>query len=298
MTQQEICEKMGISRPTVSRMLKNGRLWGFVNIEMKNPDKNDYEELESSIEKKYGLKEVIVVSNHIVAWEEESNVKLGEETLNYLSRILKPRDIAGVSMGRTLFSVANTPNKPDYSINCTFIPIVGGLSERQIEVHANYITAMLAKKFQGRCIQFFAPAVLSSKEIRNGLFREKAYQEIRQCYDHLKVILVGVGAFNRGATTLIRSGYMDQEELDDYINQGAVGDISLQLFDKSGDLEPFKSFNERVVGLPLARYKEVQYRVCVVSDANKLVALGGVLAGGFANVLIIDEDCALGLLQS
>ena len=44
--QKEICEVLGISRPTVSRMLSIGRERGIVRIEIQNPDNIAYGQME------------------------------------------------------------------------------------------------------------------------------------------------------------------------------------------------------------------------------------------------------------
>ena len=59
--QKEICDQLGISRATVSRLLKAGKENGVVRIELDNPDSILYGELERKIEQQLGLKEVLIV---------------------------------------------------------------------------------------------------------------------------------------------------------------------------------------------------------------------------------------------
>ncbi len=67
--QREICQILGISRPTVSRMLSAGKAQGIVKIEIRNPDTLLYGQVEHKMEKKFGLQEVIIVpsSFHLTA---------------------------------------------------------------------------------------------------------------------------------------------------------------------------------------------------------------------------------------
>ena len=60
-SQQEICDIFGVSRPSVSRMLKSGRELGIVRIEIVNPDATAYGQLERQLEEAFSLKEAIVV---------------------------------------------------------------------------------------------------------------------------------------------------------------------------------------------------------------------------------------------
>ena len=52
---------LGISRPTVSRMLSLGKETGIVRIEIQNPDNVLYGQMERELEKALGLKEAIIV---------------------------------------------------------------------------------------------------------------------------------------------------------------------------------------------------------------------------------------------
>ena len=62
-TQVEICNTLGLSRATVSRMLALGREQGIVKIEVINPISYDYGELEQKLEQRFGLKEAIIVES-------------------------------------------------------------------------------------------------------------------------------------------------------------------------------------------------------------------------------------------
>ena len=61
MKQQDISDYLGISRATVSRMLQKGKESGIVRVEVINPVQFSYGKLEKALERKYGLKEVVVV---------------------------------------------------------------------------------------------------------------------------------------------------------------------------------------------------------------------------------------------
>ena len=60
-SQVEICDQLGISRATVSRLLKAGRERNIVRIELDNPDSVMYGELERKLEAVFDLKEIVIV---------------------------------------------------------------------------------------------------------------------------------------------------------------------------------------------------------------------------------------------
>lgn len=293
MSQQEICEYLGISRPSVSRMLKMGREQGVVKIEINNPYNITYGKLERALEKKFGLKEVIVVeSSPIETGTERISTGIGEETLNFLSKRLEDGEYVGVSMGMTLQNVIRAKRSIEEPIRCTFVPIIGGVGESRLDIHSNYIAAEFAKLFGGECVQFFSPAVFSDAKVLEGFLKEKSMKKIFNIYRKVETVIMGIGIPDRAGSTLMATGYVDTNLLDSFVANGAVGDISLQFFDAAGSTERFKDFNDRVAGMPIEQLKKVRKRIGIAGGAQKAQAVLGAIRGGFLNILITDVDCA------
>ena len=61
--QQQIADRLGISRVSVSRMLAAGKEMGIVLIQVISPDNLAYSQLEQKLERLFGLKEAVVVEN-------------------------------------------------------------------------------------------------------------------------------------------------------------------------------------------------------------------------------------------
>lgn len=299
MSQQEICDYLGISRPSVSRMLKLGKEQGIVKVEIISPYNLTFGKLERSLEKKFSLKEVIVVdSSPLQIGTERISSNLGEETLNYLSRTLYDGEVVGVSMGMTLQNVIRAKSTIEEEIKCTFVPIVGGVGQSRIEIHSNYIAGEFAKLFNGECVQFFSPAVFSNVAVLEGFLNEKTVKSIFNIYKNVTTLIMGIGITQRGASTLLETGYIDEKELDSFVKDGAVGDISLQFFDKYGSIEKFRNFNQRVAGMSSEQLKKVPKRIGIAGGSQKAEAVLGAINGGFVNILITDIDCAKVLLDA
>lgn len=299
LSQQEICEYLGISRPSVSRMLQIGRETGVVKIEVNNPYNVTYGKMERMLEKKFELKEVIVVENSpIETGTERISTGIGEETMNFLSRSLEDGEYVGVSMGMTLQNVIRAKRSIEEPVKCKFIPIVGGVGESRLDIHSNYIAAEFAKLFGGECLQFFSPAVFSDASVLSGFLKEKSVKKIFDVYKKVEMVLMGIGIPDRAGSTLMQTGYIDAEILDSFLKNGAVGDISLQFFDQYGSTDNFKDFNDRVAGMPISQLKKIPKRVGIAGGAQKAEAVLGAIRGKFLNILITDVDCANLLLES
>lgn len=299
--QQEICQRLGISRPTVSRMLNLGRERGIVRIELRNPDNEMFGQMERDLERIFHLQEVVIVQSSPLQREGKeagrSRMDIGRAALRFLSRILNDGDYVGVSMGITMLNVVQSDYFIDERIACTFVPLVGGIGESQLEIHSNYLVQKFASRFGGECVQFFLPAVLSQKEVLEGILKENMIQRVLRLYKKLDVVVLGVGIPHTDVSTILRTGYVDQDILDQFSRKGAVGDIALRYFDIHGDTSPFENFNERVAGIPLEQMKKVPRRIGVASGIQKAEALLGAIRGGYINILITDIDAAERLIE-
>ena len=149
MRQQEISDYLGISRATISRMLQKGKESGIVRVEVVNPIQFTYGKLEKTLERKYGLKDVIVVENSSLDTRQESLNKMYEKAALYLSQFFRDGDYIGVSMGFTLHNVARTRRSFAKDNQYMFVPIVGGISPNSIngvDVQSNQIAREFADK--------------------------------------------------------------------------------------------------------------------------------------------------------
>lgn len=263
MGQREICDAVGISRATVSRLLRAGKETGVVKIELENPDSVLYGELERKVEQLLGLKEVLIVDELELESKADHLQHVYEEALMYLSRIINKGDTIGVSMGKTLSSIVNVKKSVD-EVDCTFVPVVGGVgSPYQIEegYHSNDIAKGFAMKFHGKAMQFFAPAMFDDPKVMQGFLKEKPVREVVSVFKKLKTVIMGIGTTTAKEPTLVKCGYLTKEDYEEFKQQGAVGDILLKYVDANGNSDAFRSFNERVMGMSDEKLLNVKNRV-------------------------------------
>lgn len=299
MGQKEICEQIGISRATVSRMLKAGKENGVVKIELENPDSVLYGELEREIEQRLNLKEVLIVDEMELESKADHMQRVNEEALTYLCRIFNKGDYIGVSMGKTLSNIVNTKKSVD-EIDCTFVPVVGGIGsplQSDEGYHSNDIANGFAKIFHARSVQFFAPAMFDDPNVMEGFLKEKPVREVVSLFKKLKTVVMGIGSMSAKESTLVKCGYQTKEKYEAFKKQGAVGDVLLKYVDAQGNSEPFKNFNDRVMGLSDEGLMKVKNRIGIAVGEEKGEAVLGVIRAQKINILITDISCVKKLLS-
>ncbi len=300
MTQQRISEKLGISRVSVSRMLQAGKNLGMVKVHVISPDLLAYNHLAQELEGLYSLKEVVVVESDPLATHFEEENAISMAVIRLLENYLHDHEVVGVSMGRTLHNVCLGKRESEDAVNCTFVPVLGGVQSgrgRDMSIHANKIASDFARIFGARYAEFFAPAIFTDKAVKEAFKNEAPVLEIEKYYKKLSMVIMGIGIPKRFTSTIVKSGYLGAEEFHSMVEKGAVGDLSLQFFDRNGQTEPFQEFNQRVAGLPLEEMHRIPNRLCIASGKAKAEAVYGAINGGFINMLVLDHNCANALLE-
>lgn len=299
MRQQEVSDYLGISRATVSRMLQKGKESGIVRVEVINPVQFSYNKLEKALERKYGLKEVIVVESSALDTKTESVSRMYERAALYLSQFFKDGDWIGVTMGHTLHNIVKTNRAFEKDKKLMFVPIVGGIGQStidKVDVQSNRIAQEFSRKFGGTYTQFLSPAVFSEQKAMEYFLKEKSISYIFDDFQKLDTLIMGIGIPQRVESTLVRAGYITGENLEKFARDGMAGDIALRFFDEDGATEKFRAFNDRVAGMPLEMMKKVRNRIGIAGGENRAEAIRGAIKGGFINMLITNIDAAEKLL--
>ncbi|MGI6585647.1 MAG: sugar-binding transcriptional regulator [Lutisporaceae bacterium] len=286
LNQEQIAKELGISRPTVSRMLKEAKDQGIVEIKINSPINSDFHSIERKLEKLLGLKEVIVVDNKKDSVSQK--IELGYAAARYLERVLKDRDIVGVSMGTTIKEIAKFVNKSSMS-GVTFLPIVGGVGQVNIDIHPNQIVMDLARAFGGNYKLLHVPAVISDIEVKENLKKEKEIKQILDFIDKVTVAIVGIGVPTEKTSTMMTSGYFNESDMEVLRMRKAVGDVCLQFYDINGDASQFE-FNKKVFGIEISRLKEIDRVVGVAGSMEKANAVIGAARGKYINVLVTNHQ--------
>jgi deoxyribonucleoside regulator len=103
LTQQQIADELGVSRPTVSRLLTQARREGIVQITIKDPFGTS-QELETQLVQSFNLKRAVLVAGEGLSGELLRR-RLGFATAEYLQRTLGEGSKIGIGWGRTLYAV-------------------------------------------------------------------------------------------------------------------------------------------------------------------------------------------------
>lgn len=279
--QEQIAESLGVSRPTVSRLLSEARRRGIVEIRVNPPANEVATDLEQACAKALGLERVYVVP---AAGLGSSGAHMASGVKRALHDVgLQSGDSLLVSSGRTLHEIAqqSLPSYPGILV----APTVGGLEEPEPWWQTNELTRLFAERLAGHPVYLYAPA-LPSPLLSESLKVEPSFRRIAHMWDTAKAALLGVGA-----PPLLRARRPAFFPDDDRALGESVGDISSRFFDANGAAVAH-SGSERLIAISQDQLRQVPFSIGVAAGADKVLSLRGAARGGYINSLLTDVPTA------
>jgi DNA-binding transcriptional regulator LsrR (DeoR family) len=292
LTQQEIGDRLGVSRMKVARLLDEAKKQGFVEITLKFGSM-ELAELEGDIESAFALRECAVVPTYENT--EQMLSEMAAALSGMLERYLADAMIIGVSWGTTLEAMAkhlSVKKKREVRI----VPIVGAVGVEASGSYTNYVTREFADKIGGINYTINVPAVVNSRVEKEVMENVSSTHQIIELAKKARIILVGLSDASIGSS-LSKTGNFRQEETDYLRTLGVVGNVNLVFLDAAGEYVDNR-VDERIVRiLDPARMKTVPIRIGIAFGKSKVQVIASALRGGWINHIVTDEETATQVLR-
>lgn len=285
-SQQTIADKLGVSRPTVSRFLQQAKDEGIVQIKIMDPYE-DSEKIAGKLEKVFGLKKAVVVS---VPKYEDKLVKkyIGEEAALYLYENVNDEDIIAVSWGTTLYQVAKSLQYKHVK-DVTAVQLNGGVSYSETNTYASEIINLFGKAFNTNPHYLPLPAIVDQVVVKQAMEADRHILKVMNLAKEANIVVFTVGVPSVDSI-LIKAKYFSEEDLE-IIKNNAVGDICSRFINSSGEI-CYEELNNRTIGIELDELKKKEQSILVAGGQNRVDAIYGAIQGGYTNVLITDKFTA------
>ncbi|MDR7001075.1 sugar-binding transcriptional regulator [Neobacillus niacini] len=291
-SQQEIAQKLGISRPTVSRLLVQAKQEGIVQIKIFNPAE-DVEEIARQLKEKFQLKDCIVTP---VANFEDPTIKekLGEAAADYLYKIVESGDTIGITWGTTIYQLVKKM-QPKNVKDVTIVQLNGGVSYSESNTYAAEIVNGLANAFNTTPHFLPVPAIVDSMVVRQAIVADRHVKKLLELGKKANIAIFTVGEPG-DQSTLMHAGYFFDSDIEILRENKTVGDICSRFIDRNGQVCN-ETLNDRTIGIELTDLAEKEYGILLAGGASKIDGIYGALTGHYANTLITDQYTAKSLLE-
>lgn len=280
----EIGRHLGISRFRVARLIDGALADGLVRIEYRDVPAED-RGLATSMEQRFGLRLCAVANGpHGAAPRLAAAV---------LDGLIGPGAVVGIAWGSTLAAVVREMT-PRAEPSLEVVQLAGSSSRLAHERDAADVARALATRLGGTHRAIYAPAFVESADLRAALVRQPEIAATTDRFRALTLAVVGIGAMPAGggaASSLLRSGVLEDDAIAQLAALGAVGDLVVHPFDASGRFVA-PGLADRAVAIGVDELREVGRVMAVAAGIEKAAAIRGALATGLVDILVTDAETA------
>ncbi|WP_163540761.1 sugar-binding transcriptional regulator [Occultella kanbiaonis] len=297
-TMDVIARTLGISRSTVSRLIKSAREDGMVRISLRPPSSTG-SQLGHRLSATFGIK-AHVVSVRESASEVHRLEQVAMVAAGLIAEWFGPDMVLGVAWGTTVAAISRhlksspSPGSVVVQLNGAANTYASGVT------YASDLIAAIAAAFDSTMYHFPVPAFFDFPETKRMMWRERSVRRVLQMQQRVDVALFGVGALSAEVPSHVySSGYLDDAEIASLAADRVVGDVCTVFLREDGSFRDI-DINARATGPSPLELRSIKRRVCVVVGEAKAHALLGALRARVVTDLVTDETTArhvLGLLR-
>jgi DNA-binding transcriptional regulator LsrR (DeoR family) len=295
--QQEIADRLEISRSSVSRLIKEARDLGIVEIRIHRPIHRNYL-LEQALLEHFDLQDAYVLRTSGDQHEAELLAAVGSLGAVYLQRVIEsmpPRTCIGIAWGTGVHAAVSALPE-DRTRQIDVMQILGSVGAADPEIDGPDLARMLAGRLGGRHYDLHAPVFVEQEGLREMLYKEPAVRDGMARARGVALALTGIGTVEEEAASFLRAGHLSPADLATLRGQGVVGETIGRFFNAQGEWESF-AINRNVVGIDLHDLRRVPRVLAVARGLPKAASILGALRGGYLTVLATDDITAGAVLE-
>jgi len=295
-TQEQIAKSIGVSRSNVSRMLKEARRLGLVEIRIHHPLATD-QDLRGALIDAFGLSDCLVLAQSDAPSDTSPDSvadRVGALAARYLDEHLDDHSVVGVGWGSTVYHVVISRHLRKRT-GATVVQLMGSVGGATPDIDGAQVAGRLGRTLGARVYYLHAPMVVTDPAVRAGLLRDQHIRKTLEMAKRATVLLVSVGAISE-SSGLYRAGYINEADLEYIKDQGAAGDICGSYYRLDGTPCSLE-IEERMVAVPGPVMLGIPLRIGVGYGAAKALPSVGAVRAGLIDVLITDDTCAREMLR-
>ena len=243
-------------------------------------------QVEEKVKNLLKLKKVIIVPGDV---EENPLIlkDLGRACAAYVKEYLHNNVIVALTGGSTLKEVVDSFPKFDEYCGIEVVPARGGMG-KNVETQANTLAASLAKKLNGTYKMLHISESLRL-DIVDSLLKEEAVKSVIDTIHKADILIYGIG----NAVQMARKREVPQEEIDNLISKGAVGEAFGCYFNKDSEIIA----ETTAIGIKINDAKEVKTHIAVAGGQNKAESIISTEYNDVNGVLVTDEAAAKHIIK-
>ncbi len=293
LSQQEISGKEKIHRSQISRILKQAREQGYVQIKIVMPENSSGHSSGSKLKELLGLEEVIIPPP--LSPGEDRHESYNFFAARYIEEVLRTSRRAGIGLGKTLYEVSSQIADQKTGRTPEFFSIVGSSGTDNPYLQASILLQNFARPFGGHCRYNNFP-ILTSGSLMSPLDKERL-DKLQRAYTSLDTVILSLGGVLNVDYPYLEEFTLFEKEIDtSSILARPHGNLLGHVFYDNGEyLElPGDIIN---TGMPLELLRHTSRVICLAYGERKADAIISAARQGYIKTLITDEETAKILLE-
>lgn len=291
LNQSEIANRLLVSRATVVNYLQEARERGYIHTKL-SPEAFNTHRAALELRDRFGLKAAYILPDGTGGQDDHAS-RIIRGAADWLPSLLEPGDRLGVAWGKTIYDVAERLEQTTIA-DLTVLQLVGSMAT-PYGFSADVCSSNVARKFSAKCINLHVPAILSTAEIAATLRAESLISKQLDAISDCNKTLFAVGSC-KPDSHVASSGVATQQELEDYIANGAVGVLCGRFIDAKGD--PVSGpLDDRMMGIELEELRHRDMGILVSVGEERVPAAVAAIKGGYATHVVTNQSCAAAMME-
>lgn len=276
MNQNDIAERLGISRATVVNYLAEARKRDYVRISL-DTDVFRNQELARRIVDRFGLQDAVVVPS-APGSNEQSLDRVTRVVADWLPSLLKPGDRLGVAWGETVYRVAEAA--PRVAVEGLTVVQLVGSRPAALGFAAETCSATLARRYSAHCVNLHVPLVLSDKSLVERLKEEPVIQAQLEAVATCNKTVFACGTCGEDSH-VVHTGLLDRADVETCAGDGAIGVICGRLIDRHGN-GLNRDIEDRMIAVTLDQMRNKDMGLLVGSGPDRAAPMLAAIRGNYA----------------
>ncbi len=295
LTQEQIGERLGLSRFKVGRLLDRAVRESIVRIEVVHPAARLLE-LEDALITRLGLRTAVVadVAEAVDGGTERvSREAVATAAAAHLAGV-RPDGAIGVSWGRTMLELASRL-EPGWTTATEIVQLNGAASRSATPTRVNEIVDRFSATTGAPIRLMPAPAIVGSAALRRALEADPSVGDTLEAARRAPFAVFSLGVLSP-ESVLVESGFVADADRARLRAAGAVGDVLGRFLNAGGQIA-LPDLDDRTVGLPLSDLADKAHAIGLAAGPGRgPIALAAIRAG-CVNGLVADEATAQWLVD-
>jgi DNA-binding transcriptional regulator LsrR (DeoR family) len=275
-TQSEVADRLGLTRPQVSRLLKRARAEGVVEIRIIDATTAESSAAED-LTRRFSL-DAVHLAPTLAGPEDLTRRIVGRLAADVLRASMRDGVVVGIGHGASVAAVAGALEDAVSPVRATIVPLAGGYWSPGPDRDP---FLRIADAFSAQPHGLMAPGLLEDVQTKQALEAHAGVRAVIDLWGRLDVALFGIGGPSWGVASL---GWDVVRALDE---AQAVGEILIAPFDIAGSFV-CPALRERVIAFDASALRDIPVSIGIGAGRGKVQPILGALRSGAVKTLVTD----------